>query len=216
MSVHLYIVAKFPFVGKVKTRLGCSLGAARAAMIANHMADVTVAKAEQAKLMDNSIRIRLAVAPDEAIWRNPFRWAQRYDCVPQGAGDLGARLLRLFKRHHGEPVIVIGADTPQFSAHGLIEACRFLRRYDAVAGPAVDGGFWLFGLAQRRPAPGLFENVRWSSDTTLSDTLGSLPSEFSVAQLSCMRDVDALTDYKILLRQGFTRSGTNGKGPDVS
>ncbi|MBY0423285.1 MAG: DUF2064 domain-containing protein, partial [Parvularculaceae bacterium] len=72
-------------------------------------------------------------------------------------------------------------------------------RTDAVFGPATDGGFWLVGLARRRPAPGLFQSVRWSSEHALADAVRSLPRGFETAFLETLSDVDQAEDLGALI-----------------
>ena len=63
---------------------------------------------------------------------------------------------------------------------------------------ARDGGYWLIGLARRRPAPDLFRHVRWSTSHALEDTHNSLPKSFQVALLDEMGDVDTVRDLGLI------------------
>jgi len=72
-------------------------------------------------------------------------------------------------------------------------AFHALGKSDAVFGPAIDGGYWLVGLAPIRPARP-FANVRWSTSHTLSDTLANFTNRH-VAFLRTLADVDTAADY---------------------
>lgn len=138
----------------------------------------------------------LAVAPDiegvtSRIWpRGLLRW-------PQGRGDLGDRMGRIFRCAGQGPLVIIGADIPGITPKHIGEAFDALADHDAVVGPAPDGGYWLIGLRRgtRAVPKTLFQNVRWSSAHTLEDTLKSLGG-LRVAQIATLRDVDTASDLR--------------------
>ncbi len=71
------------------------------------------------------------------------------------------------------------------------DAFAALGRHDFVFGPAADGGYWLVGAKRSRVVPqGLFENVRWSNEHALSDTVAGLPKNARVARLGELDDID--------------------------
>mgnify|MGYP006137760055 CR=1 FL=1 len=77
--------------------------------------------------------------------------------VPQGEGDLGARLARAASRvvEDGDWPVLIGTDCPSLDRSRLSAACRSLEHDDAFIHPAEDGGYAL--LAARQFSPRLFE-----------------------------------------------------------
>ncbi|MFP6835202.1 MAG: DUF2064 domain-containing protein, partial [Pseudomonadales bacterium] len=69
-----------------------------------------------------------------------------------------------------------------------------LDRHDLVIGPAEDGGYGLIGL--RKPAPALFENMRWGTDSVLRDTLDrAVRIGLSYELLTTVWDVDNAVDW---------------------
>jgi rSAM/selenodomain-associated transferase 1 len=59
--------------------------------------------------------------------------------------------------------VLIGSDCPDLTPADLDAAARRLAEgYDAVLGPAADGGYVLIGL--KRLDPGLFDGIPWASD----------------------------------------------------
>ena len=68
------------------------------------------------------------------------------------------------------PFLTEFAMTEEAAAADLRVAFRSLGRFDAVFGPAEDGGYWLVALGPRRPAQP-FVNARWSTQHALADTL---------------------------------------------
>lgn len=125
-------------------------------------------------------------------WRS--LWPRGARLFAQSRGDLGVRLRAALRATPRGPVVIIGADAPALRRRHIRAAFRSLERADAVFGPATDGGFWLVGLARRKPAPRLFENVRWSGPYALEDARASLPAGFAVGLLETLRDVDEPED----------------------
>jgi glycosyltransferase A (GT-A) superfamily protein (DUF2064 family) len=114
--------------------------------------------------------------------------------LPQGRGDLGRRMQRLFDRLPPGPVIIIGSDIPAIAPERIAEAFALLGRHDAVLGRALDGGFWLIGLKRSPRVLASFAHVRWSGPHALGDTLANLTGA-RVAFTATLCDVDTREDY---------------------
>ncbi len=136
----------------------------------------------------------IAVAPDREGMESRV-WPAGVRRWPQGRGDLGARMGRVFRCFPPGPVAIVGADVPAIQPRHVAAAFRALGAADAVFGPAEDGGYWLVGLARgRRAAPaGLFRGVRWSTRHALADSRASL-GDTRIALLETLRDVDSAED----------------------
>jgi hypothetical protein len=186
---RLIVMAKAPVAGRVKTRIARELGTATAVRYARHSAAALL----QRVAADPRWCTTLAVAPDVAA-HGPF-WPRRVRAGPQGPGDLGTRMQRLFDRTPPGPAVIVGTDVPRIGRAHIAAAFRLLGRHDAVLGPAEDGGYWLVGL-RRRPRPlRPFGGVRWSTAHALADTLANLRRlSAAVALLPTMFDVDTAAD----------------------
>lgn len=188
---HLVIFVKAPRAGQAKTRLAKTLGRVRAARFARRLAAHTIRQLGR----DRRWRTVLAVTPDRFTVRGRW-WPLDLPRMPQGGGDLGARMARPFiNLSKGPvvpkgPVVIVGSDIPGMNAHLIEAAFRALGGHDMVVGPAADGGYWLIGFARRRPLGGTFKHVRWSTPHALADTLASVPSVQKVAMLPTLSDVD--------------------------
>lgn len=166
-------------MGKAKTRLARDIGPVHAqryyrAMTAQILRQVT----------DPRWDTVLYGAPKSAVGCVPA-WSG----VPQIAQPDGSLTPRLDQAFSGprRPVIVIGTDCPQVTASDIADAIKSLRKAPFVFGPAADGGFWLMGALAPTPF-GLFEQVRWSSEHTLSDLTQRLNAP--IATLRTLTDVD--------------------------
>lgn len=188
---HLVIFVKAPRVGAVKTRLAADIGAVAAWRFYRE----TTARVVRRLGRDPRWRCWLAVTPDRFARRGRF-WPRRLARLPQGPGDLGARLARPLARLPPGPVVIVGTDVPDITAAHVARAFGALGRCAAVFGPAPDGGYWLIGVDRRRPTPGLFRNVRWSSRHALADTLANLPPGLDPEMLDELADIDDGDGYR--------------------
>ena len=76
----------------------------------------------------------------------------------------------LLRAGHGA-VCLINSDSPTLPVGYLVAAATALAAPGdrIVLGPSTDGGYYLIGM--KRPHPGLFEDIAWSTDQVLSQTL---------------------------------------------
>lgn len=189
MNRHLVIFAKAPALGRVKSRLAAGIGTS-AALAFYRRALATVLRRVG---RDRRWRTTLAVTPDRATGRR--LWPLAVPCRPQGRGDLGQRMARVFRRWPPGPVAIIGADIPDITAEHVWRAFRALDRADAVFGPARDGGYWLVGLRRGPGLPKIFAGVRWSTAHALADTRANL-GRYRVALVDRLEDIDDLSSWQ--------------------
>jgi hypothetical protein len=142
----------------------------------------------------------LAYAPQS---RDPFlqACAHRYGArtIPQGSGNLGARMRRVAARllDRFPKVVIIGTDSPTMPIAFIENALRILDRAEIVFGPSEDGGYYLVG--QRRLHPEIFEGITWGSADVLAATLDRIP-HVPVVMLPPWYDVDRPNDLVRLQR----------------
>lgn len=185
---RLIVMLKAPAAGRVKTRLGRDIGMVPAAWWFRHQTARLLRQLGRDPRWDTL----LAVSPDTAL--SAPLWPAHLPRVPQGPGDLGARMVRLLTLPHPGPTCLIGGDIPGLRPAHIARAFRLCRTADIAFGPATDGGFWLVGLRHPARAPArLFANVRWSTPHALSDSLRSLSSR-PVAFADTLADVDRAAD----------------------
>ncbi len=177
---HLIIFARAPRFGAGKKRLAKGVGAVEALRFQRVMLAQTVRRLAS----DRRWTTWLAVTPDRS---GP--WPARILVIPQGAGDLGARMARAARRPPPGPVLIVGVDIPGISSTDIARGFRLLGSCDAVFGPAADGGYWAVGLRRRPRFIDPFRNVRWSSPSALADTLKNLDGA-SIGFLPLREDID--------------------------
>ena len=193
----LIILTKPPRIGLSKTRLAADLGRAEARRIARF----TLARTMRAA-RGEAWRTRLHVTPASALYETlGGLWQLHLARYPQGRGGLGERLAQAMREAPRGPVIFIGADAPDMTRSDLLNAAKALRHDGAVFGPALDGGFWLFGLSHRLRDPAIFANVRWSSPHAMEDVWSNLPQSTRVSLLPQRLDIDTGKDWKLFNNQ---------------
>ena len=196
MKPVLIIMVKEPRPGRVKTRLGRDIGNIAATWWFRHQSARLIRR-----LRDPRWRIVLATAPDRAV--SSRIWPSDIARQPQGQGDLGQRMKSMLRQAGAAPgqtnqgrICLIGADIPGITRAHIARAFAVLGSHDAVFGPAPDGGYWLVGVKHPARLPqSLFQNVRWSSEHALADTLRGLPG-YRIALTDQLRDVDTGADLK--------------------
>jgi len=188
MKGTLIIMVKEPRPGRVKTRLGRDIGMTASAWWFRHQTRHLLRR-----LRDPRWDIVLAVSPDREGMQSRV-WPRGFSRMPQGTGDLGARMARMLGRVQPGPACLIGADIPDITRTHIAQGFAALGNHDAVFGPAPDGGFWLVGLKHPHRQPlQFFKNVRWSSEDALADSIVTLP-DHRIARIATLRDVDTMDD----------------------
>ena len=180
-------MVKEPRPGRVKTRLAAGIGPVAAAAWFRREA-LSAAR----RLEDPRWQLWLAVAPD-AEGRASRIWPAHLPRLPQGPGDLGDRMGRLFRSLPPGPALIVGADIPDLSRAHIARGFAALGHAPAALGPATDGGYWAIGLRRTAAVPAdLFTGVRWSTPHALADTAATLPRP--IALLDSLADVDTAGD----------------------
>lgn len=191
--VAVFIMAKAPRAGEVKTRLCPPLtGPEAAGLYRSFLQD----KIEQVRTLRGASPA-IAYAPEAE--RPLFQGlSPDFRLVAQRGPDLGARLATGFAEFLGNGhagAVAIDSDTPTLPTEYLAEAVAGLRRgdVDLVLGPSEDGGYYLIGL--REPHPELFEGIRWSTSEVTPETLRRAKEKgLRVALLPTWYDVDTPAD----------------------
>jgi rSAM/selenodomain-associated transferase 1 len=184
MSVALAVIAKAPRAGHSKTRLCPPCTPQQAAdLAAAALADTLAAVAATP-----ASRRFLVLDGDPGAWV-----PDGFEVIPQAGGGLDARLAAAFAAI-GEPVFLVGMDTPQLTPALLQDGTAALARgASAVLGLADDGGYWGVGL--QAPDAALFHGVPMSAGDTGVRQLQRLREHgHDPVLLDALRDVDHFAD----------------------
>lgn len=194
LSTALIIFARYPEAGRVKTRLAAETGDAFAAELYRLCAEHTF---EQCRKAASSGIKSILFYSDHAERDLIEKWAgSNFIYYVQSGDDLGRRMTDAFKKVFelgAKKVLIIGTDLPDISAELIVTAAEELNNFDAVIGPAADGGYYLLGL--KNNAPELFEKINWSTGTVFKETELKLRKlNLKYKTLKVMNDIDTKKD----------------------
>lgn len=199
MTNALFVMAKDPRAGHVKTRLCPPLDPEMAARLYGCFLGDVLDMVGALPGVDPVV----AFTPREAEAEFREVSSSRFLLVAQEGADLGARLENtfrvLFSRGY-ERVAAVSTDSPDLPPKYLLEAFDRLQNHPVVLGPCPDGGYYLIGLTKL--VPDLFRNIPWSTDRVLTETdrragqLGLSPS-----YLPEWPDVDTAEDLDLLVNR---------------
>lgn len=211
-TTQLVVLAKYWRPGAVKTRLAADLGAEQAAGLYREFLRTILVRFRE--IAEHRI---LAVTPESRLGEfDRFATAQAghesWHITPQGAGDLGQRMRRLFVQAFAsgaERVVLLGSDSPNLPCEIIQRAFEMLEEKSVVLGPTADGGYYLVGA--REKTPDIFNRVSWSTSTVWSDTVLRLKQAGTLfGESPIWYDVDDLASLRRLARD------LERNGPDES
>lgn len=187
----LIIFTKNPVHGEVKTRLAASIGHDKALDIYQQLVACTYSTVKP--LACNKVVYYSDNIPKQDIWNDEFTKS-----IQQGS-DLGERMSNAFKEVFAQgykKAVIIGTDCPSIDQQLLADAFAKLNTYDAVIGPAADGGYYLMGMKEHYE---LFDNIAWSTPGVLAATLKKCDDlGLSYFLLPVLNDIDEEKDLEHL------------------
>ncbi|WDQ18066.1 TIGR04282 family arsenosugar biosynthesis glycosyltransferase [Rhodopirellula sp. P2] len=203
----LGVMAKVAAQGKVKTRLGATIGFDRAARIHQRFLDQLFHE-----LRDWGNERHWVVTPLESVSHLPQPPPAKWQLIDQGTGDLGDRMRRWFANQLPDRpalprthAILMGADCPLLTSEEIDEADRLFRENELVLGPAADGGYYLIGLSGPLAQPildSLWNDIPWSTGEVFERTVAAAESlGLRIGRLPVRSDIDTEEDLTALLHQ---------------
>ncbi len=187
----LIIFTKNPVKGEVKTRLARSIGEQKALEVYETLREYTA-------MVTEGVNAERKVYYSRFIPSSDLFLAENFSTGIQKGGDLGERMFHAMQEGFEAGfahVVLIGTDCYELSREILDEAFCALERFDAVIGPATDGGFYLIGL--NRVLPELFLDRKWSTHEVFRETTTIL-QRFAITYelLPELSDIDTFEDLK--------------------
>lgn len=197
-DVMLIQFAKWPEVGRVKTRLIPALGEDGAMKAHMQLTTTVLTHLAATELSMQFWWDRVLPAVPEAASHLVAALGQRAIVQKTQQGeDLGARMLDAIKGnlHRYRKVIIVGSDCPSVEPEYVFEASKALDHSDVVIGPSNDGGYVLLGA--RRVTAGMLAGIAWGSPQVMAQTCERLQAEgLSVSFLEPRWDVDEIEDWE--------------------
>jgi uncharacterized protein len=188
---HVVVFARRPQLGRVKTRLAADIGPVETLRFYRSTLN-TVARRLNA---GGGWATWIGITPDDTLDDSRL-YPDGVLRLPQGTGDLGERMANCLIGFGPQPALIVGSDIPDIDRQHVAAAFDALRRNELVFGPSDDGGYWLVGAAQGARVGGLFNDVRWSTEHALADTLANVRPGIRVAMLEPLADIDDGAAYR--------------------
>jgi hypothetical protein len=211
MRQALFVMAKDPRAGQVKTRLCPPLTAETAARLYEcFLLDVL-------DLVTGIPGVDPVVAFSPPGAREEFGRLSggRHLLIPQQGADLGARLENSFRvlfQQGYDRVAAVSTDSPDLPAEYLQQAFARLEPARVVLGPCPDGGYYLIGLSGL--VPELFRGMPWSTERVVPETEARARGMgLTVTYLPEWHDVDTAADLDRLVRALTELGGTGKRAP---
>ena len=210
----LFVMAKDPRAGHVKTRLCPPLAPDTAARLYRcFLLDVL-------DLVAGVPGVDPVVAYTPAEARDTFVQLTNghFGLVLQEGADLGARLENTFQalfRRGYQRVAAVSTDSPDLPPAILHEAFARLERSSLVMGPCPDGGYYLIGMS--RLVPELFRDMPWSTERVVPETAER--ARRLGLELACLpewADVDTAPDLARLVRALAGQTGPEARASRTS
>jgi len=205
-------MVKAPVPGLVKTRLSPPLTAEQAAMLSSaFLRDTAVSiSSVPARRRCQGVAVYTPMGSHDAF---DTLLAPGFCMLPQRGDGFGERLhnatLDLFKLGY-ESVCLIDSDSPTLPTYLLESAADALARNGdrVVVGGTQDGGYYLIGVKADHPE--LFENIAWSTDRVLCQTIEQAGSiRLPIELLPAWYDVDDAASLQRLYRELFLHEPKN-------
>lgn len=196
-DVLLIQFAKWPRLGRVKTRLAAALGeegalAAHLRLTLTVLANLRATGRPLQFFWDSVVTSPPPAAGTVLAALERHRIPQR---IQQGQ-DLGTRMTRALEQGLREysQVIIVGSDCPSVDADYIASAVSALSRSDVVLGPSDDGGYVLLGA--RATHPDMLAGITWGTAQVCEATAAQLArSGLSHELLATRWDVDEPEDW---------------------
>lgn len=205
----LIIFVKNPVEGFVKSRLATSIGDYPAFLIYKELLD----KAHKLAILTPFTKAVYysSFIDDNDIWENDV--FQKFLQREEGVGNRMRNAFADSFQSGFEKVVLTGSDIIGLTPEVIENAFTYLDKSDVVLGPAKDGGYYLIGLKQ--PHVKLFQDINWSTDKVLSQTLDKIQNlKLSSKLLPELSDLDRIDDFQFLSNADRKKFGDIVKNMD--
>ena len=188
----LVLFAKYPQVGKVKKKIGEVIGMENSARMCNAFIQDLVNKNSS---RDYDLYLSFIGREHKEKYRELFPQAILY--VQRGS-NLGENMHCSFEDLLDDyrKVVILSCDVPQVSSKEVVRAFNALDSYDAVIGPAEDGGYYLIGLKKPR---NIFMGLHWGKESLLQEQIHKLKErKMTFVLLNPHPDVDTPEELRYM------------------
>jgi rSAM/selenodomain-associated transferase 1 len=197
----LIVFARYPVLGKVKTRLASSLGKEFALDFYRECSRYLFTEIVRNQ---NELFTPFIFCSEKDELNKMIDWAGRgYKYYHQEGNDLGERMRNAFNKVFNlgaKKAVIVGTDVPDISNNLIVSSFLLLDEKDFVIGPSTDGGYYLLGM--KSLDCNLFSGISWSTGEVLNKTINRIAeNNFSFIKLAQLHDIDDERSIKLWMKQ---------------
>ncbi len=185
MKLGIIVLAKYPILGQVKTRLAATTGNDFALEAYQNLLTYTVS------ILPTNVDTFFFVTPQKIPWID-------FEQELQTGNSLGDRLnnaVNHLKERGYDRFVLLGTDCAEIQTTHINQAMVLLHNNDVVIGPATDGGYYLLAFNETKEY--LFEGMPWSESNLLESTISQINrNNHKYTLLDTLNDVDTWDDIK--------------------
>ncbi len=197
----LIIFARYPVLGKVKTRLASCFGKEFALGFYKECSRYlfTIVVRNQ-----NDFFTPFLFCSEKDELNKMINWAgSGFEYYYQEGNDLGERMSNAFNKVFtvgAKKAVIVGTDVPDVSKNLIASTFKLLDEKDFVIGPSTDGGYYLLGMKNLNS--NLFSGISWSTEAVLNQTINRITkNNFSFAKLEELYDIDDERSLKLWMKK---------------
>lgn len=187
----LIVFTRNPALGKVKSRLAKDIGDVNALEIYKELLRHT-------NEITKNIAVDKWVFYSENIQENDLWETSVFSKKLQKGATLGDKMSNAFIEGFDngyENIIIIGSDIYDLKSEHIKMGFSKLLNFDTVLGPAIDGGYYLFGM--KTYISEVFKNKNWGKETVLKNTVSDLEGKKTIYFLETLNDIDVISDINV-------------------
>jgi uncharacterized protein len=197
--------AKYPQIGKVKTRLASTIGRNKAFAVYNLLLKQNWDILESVKIPKV-----IEYTPSGTLNMMKTMFPQVNEFSQQKGDNIGTRMAHAFQKLFSagtDQVILLGSDLADLSKELILTAFEQLELNDVVLGPSSDGGYYLIGFNKGSFKKEIFYGINWSTDQVCFQTLEKIRKYgLSIYTLPERNDIDTFDDIKLFLKENNRNS----------
>lgn len=194
-SAGLILFVKAPQAGKVKTRLGKTIGYSHSCELYRQFGLDLVQRLQCLK-----IPLLIFFAPPDGLPLIQAWLGDDHRYFPQQGDTLGDRMFHAFQTGFQlgfKQLLILGSDSPDVPLSYLRQGLEALSQDQSVIGPSNDGGYYTLGFSQVSWCPNIFQGIAWSTESVYPDSLEVLRSHPTPVHILPMwSDVDTIEDLQ--------------------
>ena len=196
----MIIFARYPALGKVKTRLASSLGKEFAL---GFYKECSIRLFEEVRNHNDFFTAFLFYSEKDEMDKMKEWAGSDFEYYYQEGADLGERMSNAFNKVFtlgAKKAVIIGTDVPDISKNLITSSFKLLDEKDFVIDPSTDGGYYLLGMKNLNCD--LFTGISWSTETVLDKTINRIDeNNFNFAKLEQLYDIDDEHSLKLWMNE---------------